>query len=123
RIMPEDRQVGSARIPHQVVVAFIEKGQVVIEVLVVVECELERVGAFVVVGQIHDRRALSGLTKLGFEPGGYGFRPAHAISERRAATEHDDALFSRPLPSGNRTSIAPDVHASGTLKPGMKIDI
>ena len=123
--MPEHLDVRPALVGHQIVVALVEHRQVVVEPRVVLKGGSERVRAFVVVAEIHDRerRRAGPGTKPCFEHRGHRLLGRHAVAVRRAAAEHDNPIFAGPLPAGRSPAVAPDVISGRFLVAAVQIHV
>ena len=108
RVVPEQARVRSP----QIVVALVEQRDVVVQVRVVHERLAERPRAFLDEAEIHDgdgRRTLRAQSPL--ELRREAFLRRHAVAERRAAAEHDDAPLVRALRADDRAAIAPAIQS------------
>src|SRR6185295_13279833 len=115
-LVPEHREIRAGRIAHEIVVAFVQQGYVVVEVLVILHRELEGVRALVVIGEVDNGvAAWPGRIEPALENRRERLPPRHAVAERRAAAEHGDPDLPGRLTRGARSAISPHVDAGRSL--------
>src|SRR5262249_10226715 len=104
----------------------VQAREVVVQPVVVLERRLERVGALVVVAEVHDAKALarrSTRRQLALEHGRHRLIPRDAVAVRRAAAEYDNAIFARRLATDGWPAVAPDIEPGRAFEPAVQVDV